>query len=55
MVSREEVIRKIEDYLKGEITKKEASQWVINIMHKTKDSTLLEKILRELGEGYWKK
>lgn len=36
-VTKEELIQKIDGYLKGEISKKEASSWATEVLHKSKD------------------
>lgn len=51
MVEIEEVIQKIDKYLKGEISKKEASSWAINVIHKSRYGELerdIEEAVYEL-------
>ncbi|OIO74274.1 MAG: hypothetical protein AUJ85_06085 [Elusimicrobia bacterium CG1_02_37_114] len=45
MVTKEEVISKINNYLNGKVTKKEISQWAIQVLSKERFST--EQILIE--------
>lgn len=49
-VTREEVVQKIDKYLKGEISKKEICDWATDIMMKTKNGELESDIGEAITE-----
>lgn len=52
MITKKEIINKIEDYLSGRLSREDAWKWAIDIIHKTKEGELDKDVFDALLSLY---